>query len=91
MNLLDKFTPQFKAFVAFVLLLAAFALLGFNQILLNKEANQAVLTSNQAYDISTKTFKAVRELNVTPTIEPTATPSALKSTIRISTPASVKK
>lgn len=81
--MLNKFTPEFKALVSFILIVGAFALLGFNQVTLNKQVNTAVNVSNQSLDSVNSVYKQVKELEVTPTIVPTATPAAT----RIFTPA----
>lgn len=72
---MDRFTTQFKVLIAFVFILAAFALLGFNQVLLSKEVNTAVSTSTQAVSISTQTYKDLKALAVTPTASPSAVPT----------------
>lgn len=89
----NKITTQFKVLVAFLLIVAAFVLLGFNQFFLNQETTLAIQTSNQAVEGTNQLSKQLKTLEVTPTVVPTATPAAIRSTVptRIETPASVKK
>lgn len=87
---MDRLTTQFKVLLAFIFIVAAFALLGFNQVLLNKEVSTAITTSTQAVDLSNKTYKDVKAL--VPTVAPTATPSATLAPKRVITIApTVKK
>lgn len=85
--MLNKFTPEFKALVSFILIVGAFALLGFNQLALNKQVNTAVSVSTDSLNTANSVVKQVKQLEVTPTAVPTATPSA----VRIFTPASATK
>lgn len=75
---MDRLTTQFKVFVAFALIVVAFAFVGFNQLTLKKEVDTAISSSTQAVNLSTQTYKDVKAL--APTVAPTATPSAMKVT-----------
>jgi len=84
---MKQLTPEFKAVVAFLLIVAAFALVGFNQLALNKEVNLATQQSNAALQVESKTVSVLKTIVTTPTVIPTASPAAT----RISTPASATK
>jgi len=83
---MKQLTPEFKAVVAFLLVVAAFALVGFNQLALNKEVNLATQQSTAALQVGSSTVNALKMLEATPTVAPTATPAA---SVKLIKPASV--
>lgn len=75
---MNKFTPEFRDLVAYILTLIVFIVLGFNQVQMQKTVTTAENTSTQAVQLSSETLSSVKALVVTPTPTPlpTATPSA---------------
>ena len=84
---MKQLTPEFKAVVAFLLVVAAFALVGGNQLALNKEVNLATQQSSEVMQLQSQTVNELKNIVTTPTVAPTATPAATK----IYTPASATK
>ncbi|HEX9059119.1 MAG TPA: hypothetical protein VF941_02975 [Clostridia bacterium] len=80
---MKQLTPEFKAVVAFLLVLAAYVILGFNVVATQKMVNLATQQSTAALQLGSQTANTLKTVVTTPTVAPTSTPSA----IRISTPA----
>lgn len=81
----NPFTTEFLLACTFVLMVIGFVFFGATENQYQKDVSLAKLDAQTALQLANQTQTGLKELTITPTAVPTATPSAKKVFIPVST------